>query len=163
MPPLDPARFLAAMAELPAGVTVTTCRDAAGAPVGATLSAVTSLSLDPPMVLACFDRGSNTLKAVVEPGTAFLLHILAHGQEAVAMAFAGKGGRKFDGVAWSPGRLGLPEIAGCAATLLCRVADLVPGGDHMIVTAHVVESTVADDPLPLVYHRRRLSPVPAAA
>jgi flavin reductase (DIM6/NTAB) family NADH-FMN oxidoreductase RutF len=163
MPPLDPARFLAAMAELPAGVTVTTCRDADGAPVGATLSAVTSLSLDPPMVLTCFDRGSNTLKAVVEPGTAFLLHILAHGQEAIAMAFAGKSGNKFADVDWAPGRLGLPRIAGCAATLLCRVADLVPGGDHMIVTAHVVESHVADDPLPLVYHRRRLAPVPAAA
>lgn len=163
MPPLDPARFLAAMAELPAGVTVTTCRDSHGAPVGATLSAVTSLSLDPPMVLACFDRGSNTLKAVVEPGTAFLLHILAHGQESVAMAFAGKSEDKFAGVSWAPGRHNLPEIEGCAATLVCRVADLVPGGDHMIVTAHVEESSVADDPLPLVYHRRRLSPVPAAA
>ena len=163
MPPLDPARFLAAMAELPAGVTVTTCRDGAGRPVGATLSAVTSLSLDPPMVLACFDRGSNTLKAVIEPGSPFLLHILAHGQEAIAMTFAGKGEEKFRGIPWAPGPLGLPEISGCAATLVCRVADLVPGGDHMIVTAHVVESHVADDPLPLVYHRRRLSPVPAAA
>ena len=86
MPPLDPVRFLAAMAELPAGVTVTTCRDGLGAPVGATLSAVTSLSLDPPMVLACFDRGSNTLKAVIEPGSPFLLHILAHGQGAIALA-----------------------------------------------------------------------------
>lgn len=163
MPPLDPARFLAAMAELPAGVTVTTCRDEKGTPVGATLSAVTSLSLDPPMVLACFDRGSNTLKAVMEPGTPFLLHILAQGQETVAMAFAGKGGDKFAQVAWAPGRLGLPEIAGCAAILVCRVADIVPGGDHMIVTAHVVESTVDEDPLPLVYHRRRLAAVPAAA
>jgi flavin reductase (DIM6/NTAB) family NADH-FMN oxidoreductase RutF len=79
------------------------------------------------------------------------------------MAFAGKGGEKFTGIPWSPGPLGLPEISGCAATLVCRVADLVPGGDHMIVTAHVVECHVADNPLPLVYHRRRLHPVPAAA
>ena len=163
MPPLDPARFLAAMAELPSGVTVTTCRDARGAPVGATLSAVTSLSLDPPMVLACFDRNSNTLRAVIEPGSPFLVHILARGQEAIAMAFAGKGGDKFDAVPWAPGRLGLPQIAGCAATLVCRVADLVPGGDHMIVTAHVVETSVAADPVPLLYHRRRLAAVPVAA
>ena len=126
MPPLDPARFLAAMAELPSGVTVTTCRDARGAPVGATLSAVTSLSLDPPMVLACFDRNSNTLRAVIEPGSPFLVHILARGQEAIAMAFAGKGGDKFDAVPWAPGRLGLPQIAGCAAGRMIRVISDVP-------------------------------------
>ena len=59
--------FKAAMSDMPAAVTVVTCRDWQGRPVGTTLSAVSSLSLAPPMMLACFDVGSNTLKALL-PG-----------------------------------------------------------------------------------------------
>lgn len=157
--PVDAGRFTAAMAELPSGVTVATCRDHDGRPLGATMSSVTSLSLDPPMVLACFERRSTTLRRLRRPGASFLLHVLAAGQETVAQTFASRVPDKFDGLAWADGRLGLPEIEGCAAVIACRVQGLLPGGDHVIVTGLVVDTGIAGR-RPLVYHRRRMTAVP---
>jgi len=150
--------FKAAMSDMPASVNIITCRDWQGQPVGTTLSAVSSLSLSPPMMLACFDIGSNTLKALL-PGVDFLIHILAGGQEKVAYAMAGKGTDKFEDVSWTPGPCDLPQIEGCAAVIHCTVGQRVPGGDHVIVTGNV-RCVNRLDAMPLVYHRRALFPMP---
>jgi len=152
-------QFKDAMAEFPSGVTVATCRNVRGEPYGATLSSVTSLSLDPPMVLACFARNSTTLQALY-PGVPFRLHVLAEGQEQLAYTFAGRGADKFAAVDWNRNAGGPPRLEGCAVTLFCRVAHVIPGGDHMIVTGTVDETEVDDACRPLVYHRRRLAPLP---
>ena len=52
-------------------------------PSGATANAVTSLSLDPPMMLACLDRGSRTLTSVRAQGRS-VCNALAAGQEELA-------------------------------------------------------------------------------
>ncbi|MEQ8257628.1 MAG: flavin reductase family protein [Roseovarius sp.] len=150
--------FKSAMSDMPAAVTVVTCRDWQGRPVGTTLSAVSSLSLAPPMMLACFDVGSNTLKALL-PGVDFLIHVLAEGQEKVAYGMAGKGTDKFDDIECAAGPGGLLQIAGCAAVIHCSVGQRVPGGDHVIVTGNVRRVTRAGA-VPLVYHRRALFPIP---
>ncbi|MBN34862.1 MAG: reductase [Rhodospirillaceae bacterium] len=151
--------FKEAMAEFPSGVTVATCRNARGESYGATLSSVTSLSLDPPMVLACFGRDSTTLQALY-PGVPFNVHVLAEGQQNVAMAFAVRSGDKFAGVAWDSHRAGPPRLDGCAVLLTCRVGHVIPGGDHMIVTGYVDRTEIADETRPLVYHRRRMAALP---
>ena len=156
---VDRPSFTQAMAELPAGIAVATCLDGAGSPLGATLSSVASLSLDPPMLLACLDRRSNTLRRLA-PGAPFLLHVLAEGQETAAMAFAGKAENKFAAVAWARDREGLPRLDGCAVVIDCRVAEVLPGGDHMIVTGLVTAAQVDGARRPLLYHRRRISAVP---
>lgn len=153
-------QFKDAMAALPSGVTVATCRNVRGEAYGVTLSSVTSLSLDPPMVLACFARNSMTLQALY-PRVPFRLHVLAAGQEELAYTFAGRKADKFAAVDWDRGVAGPPRLQCCAVTLLCRVAHVIPGGDHMIVTANVVEIDVDDACRTLVYHRRRLAPLPA--
>ena len=155
-PVVEAGAFKAVMAEMPAAVTVITCFDGTGHPLGATLSAVTSLSLDPPLLLACFDTGSETLAALC-PGAPFLVHLLAAGQEEAAGIFAGKGRDKFERAAWSPGLEGLPELPGSAAVLACTVDRRMPGGDHVIVTG-LVGATRQPGGMPLVYHRRRLFP-----
>ena len=156
-PAPDAQVFKAAMSDMPASVCVITTRGAGGVILGTTLSAVSSLSLDPPMMLACFDKRSNTLAALTE-GTEFLIHLLAEGQEAVASRMASKGDNKFDQVEWVCGPGNLPQIANCAAVLHCAVENRLPGGDHIIVTGRV-RSVRRENVSPLVYYRRSFFPI----
>src|SRR6187431_554483 len=87
--PPSPDEFRRALAAYPTGVTVVTAIGDEG-PSGATANSVTSLSLDPPMMLACLDRGSRTLTSVRAQGR-FGVNALAAGQEELARRFSGKG------------------------------------------------------------------------
>jgi len=160
--PVAPHEFTAAMSELPAAVTVLTTWTPGGAPVGATLSAVTSLSLDPPLMLACLAHTSDTLAALRAGGLdgAFALNVLGDGQQDVARRFASKGPAKFDAVTWSAGAGEAPELAGSAVVVQCRLADLHEAGDHDIVIGAVARTRVHADATPLVYHRRAMAPTP---
>lgn len=157
-PSIDLQVFKEAMADFPAAVTIITTWDDDGHPIGATLSAVSSLSASPPMMLACFDRKSKTLEHL-HSGKPFLIHVLGEGQEHLAMLFAGKQPDKFAGLDWSHGPLGLPELSGACCTLACEVEDLLPGGDHLIVTGNIRHIGHQDDHSPLLYHRRKMYPV----
>lgn len=133
------------------GVTVVTSVGENG-PSGLTASAITSLSLDPLLMLVCLDRGSRTLRAIEHSGR-LAVNVLAHGQDELALRFAGKDPEheKFTGVAWRD-REGLPELEGIVAWLAGDVESLLPGGDHLIaVTA--VRSVDAPGGDPLVYFR----------
>src|SRR3982751_1925511 len=114
MPTPDPARFRAAMAMLPTGVTVVSAAGPEG-PAGATANAVCSLSIEPMLMLACLDRGSRTLLAV-EGANHFGIGVLHAGQEPIARAFATKApvAEKWNGVAWSE-RNGIPAVEGSLA------------------------------------------------
>src|SRR4051794_23219207 len=79
-----------AMGQFATGVTVVTSRDRAGAPVGTTANAVTSVSLDPPLVLVCLDRTSLTLRAL-RGHRAFAVNVLAEEQRELCAAFARRG------------------------------------------------------------------------
>ena len=82
VPELSAAEFRAAMGHFATGVTVVTSVDSDGEPVGTTANAVTSLSLDPPLVIVCFDLGSLTLRAIRGHG-AFVVNVLAAPQQRV--------------------------------------------------------------------------------
>jgi flavin reductase (DIM6/NTAB) family NADH-FMN oxidoreductase RutF len=158
---LDDQAFRAAMADLPAAVSIVTTTAADGSPRGATVSAVTSLSLRPAMLLVCLHAQSDTL-AVLDRRQHFLVHIAADGQQDQVMRFAGKGADKFTGAAWTTGMSGQPQLAGATVVLDCVVTALVPGGDHTVVLGEVVAIEHDPQATPIVYHRRRLLPAPAA-
>jgi flavin reductase (DIM6/NTAB) family NADH-FMN oxidoreductase RutF len=158
-PEVSKADFKAAMRNLPGPVTALTTWGPNEEPLGATLSAVTSLSLDPPMILASLAKTSDTLGGL-RPGSSFALHVLCEGQQDVAIRLAGKGSKKFEGVEWQPGINGLPEIAASATILACEVEGLVPGGDHVIVLGSIHEIELRSDEEPLVYHRQRMHTIP---
>src|SRR5690242_5451774 len=84
------AEFRDAMGYFATGVSVVTSVGADGTPVGTTANAVTSLSLDPPLILVCFDLGSLTLRAIQEHG-AFAVNVLAAGQKHLSAGFARRG------------------------------------------------------------------------
>jgi len=129
--PVAPDRFRAVMGRFPTGVTVVTAMGPEG-PVGMTANAVASLSLEPLLLLVCFDNGARTLRVVREAGR-FGVNVLAAGQESLARRFAGKlpESEKFAGVAFALDD-GVPVVEGAHAWLGCDLRDLVDGGDHTI-------------------------------
>lgn len=147
--------FRAAMADLPAAVSIITTTAPSGVPRGATVSAVTSLSKSPPMLLVCLDGASDTL-AALDVGRGFLVHVVSDELQDTAMAFATKGATKFDGVNWTTSTAGHPQIAGATTVFDCVVRSMVPGGDHTIVAADILGIEHSDDRPPIVYHRQRM-------
>ena len=149
--PFTPEEFRAALSAYATGVTVVTAVGS-DSPSGATANAVTSLSLEPPMMLACLDRGSRTLASVRAQGR-FGVNALAAGQEELARRFAAKGPEpaKWEGVEWSE-RLGLPRLGGALMWVACELRDLIDGGDHLILTGNVLEAESREGQ-PLLFHR----------
>jgi flavin reductase (DIM6/NTAB) family NADH-FMN oxidoreductase RutF len=151
--PAGASAFRAALARFASGVTVVTVRDADGADHGMTVSAFTSLSLDPPLVLACLDVTA-TLLPHLRGTTMFGVSILAEGQAALSARFADQGVVRFDGVAVTHAPEGPALIAGAAAHLVCRRIAEHPGGDHVIIVGEVQHAATHGD-APLVYALRR--------
>jgi flavin reductase (DIM6/NTAB) family NADH-FMN oxidoreductase RutF len=144
-------RFREAMAGVATPVSVVTSIDD-GLPVGTTVSAFASLSMNPPMVLVSLDRGSDLL-AVVRQAGRFGVNVLGATQSALALAFARKGGTgKFAGVRWEPDH-DLPRLPGAPGWLACEVAALVDGGDHVVALGTVVAADTCTA-APLTYHGR---------
>jgi flavin reductase (DIM6/NTAB) family NADH-FMN oxidoreductase RutF len=157
MPPPDPARFRAAMATLPTGVTVVTASGPDG-PAGATANAVCSLSIEPMLMLACLDRGSRTLLAV-QAANHFGISVLHAGQEPLARAFATKApvADKWEGVPWRE-REGIPSIDDSLLWIACELRDVVAAGDHVIVTGEVRDLATGEG-TPLVFHTGEYRPL----
>src|SRR3954471_16874544 len=135
--PLSPEQFRAALSAYATGVTVVTAVGS-DSPSGATANAVTSLSLEPPMMLACLDRGSRTLASVRAQGR-FGVNALAAGQEELARRFAAKGPEpaKWQGVECSESDE-LPRLEAALMWVVGELRDLIDGGDHLILTGNVL-------------------------
>lgn len=147
----DPDSFRRALSAYPTGVTVVTAVGPNG-PSGATANAVNSLSLEPPMMLACLDRGSRTLTSVRAAGR-FGVNALAAGQEALARRFSGKHPEpsKWKGIEWSESA-GCPRLPDALLWVACELRDLIDGGDHLILTGTVLEADSREG-RPLIFHR----------
>jgi flavin reductase (DIM6/NTAB) family NADH-FMN oxidoreductase RutF/DNA-binding GntR family transcriptional regulator len=133
-------------------VVITTTHD--GVPYGMTVSAVSSLSLDPPMLLVCLNASSATQEAVHAAGR-FAVNILAEHQGHVAERFARPGtDDKFVGLTVRDGRTGVPVLPGALATVECRVVEVVSGGTHRVFLGEAVHAE-ATEGSPLAYFRGR--------
>ncbi|MFJ2257768.1 flavin reductase family protein [Streptomyces sp. NPDC087844] len=158
----DTVRCLGLYAKLTAGVTVVTALDGAGAPTGMTVSALTSLSAKPPLILACLRGSSRTLTALREHG-AFAVSLLTSRQRQVAERFADASvppARRFTD---SPVRrvLGLPVLADALAWSVCLVEDVRQYGDHHAVVGRVLAVEV-NSGQPLLWHDREFHALPGA-
>jgi flavin reductase (DIM6/NTAB) family NADH-FMN oxidoreductase RutF len=139
-----------AMGHFATGVTVVTSVGIDGEPVGTTANAVTSLSLDPPLVLVCFDLSSATLRAVRGHG-AFAVNVLGTRQRHLSSNFARRGtAAVWDEVRHRRGPTGSPRIENAIAHVECTVEHTLPGGDHEIVVGrvrHVATNGAGSSPL----------------
>jgi flavin reductase (DIM6/NTAB) family NADH-FMN oxidoreductase RutF len=148
------ALYTDAMAAAITGVTVVTTDGAAGR-LGRTVSAMTSVSAEPPMLLACVARRSPLVAAIRAHG-AFAVSVLARHQVHVAESFAGRGrGDRFSFACaeWEPGVTGAPLLRGAAARFECRVASVVEAGSHSVLLGRVVAAAAGEAPA-LAYTRR---------
>ena len=146
--------FRDAMGHFATGVTIITSVDADGEPVGTTANAVTSLSLDPPLVIVCFDLGSLTLRAIRGHG-AFVVNVLAAPQQHLSRNFARRGlAAAWDEVRHRRGPTGSPRLEDVLAVLECTVEHALPGGDHEIIIGRVRHAETNTNPNgPLVFFR----------
>jgi flavin reductase (DIM6/NTAB) family NADH-FMN oxidoreductase RutF len=147
----DPESFRRALAAYPTGVTVVTAIGPNG-PSGATANAVSSLSLEPPMMLACLDRDSRTLTSVRASGR-FGVNALAAGLEVLARRFSAKDPEpsKWESIEWSESA-GCPRLPDALMWVGCELRDLIDGGDHQINTGNVLEAESREG-RPLIFHR----------
>jgi flavin reductase (DIM6/NTAB) family NADH-FMN oxidoreductase RutF len=162
---MDKVDLRAAMGRFATGVAVVTAADGAGRPFGSTANAVSSVSLDPPLVLVCLRRESDTL-AAIRTGRRFAVNVLREEHRATADRFAARARHDtWDDVTarWAEG---LPLIDGALATVECVVHELADGGDHVIVIGRVVAVDHRHDGDPLLFFGGRyaaLDPEPPAA
>jgi flavin reductase (DIM6/NTAB) family NADH-FMN oxidoreductase RutF len=149
--PIDKDLFRAVLGRFASGVTIITTLDNDGRDQGMTVSAFSSLSLDPPLVLVCIDHAASIWPSF-ERADRFAVNILASTQEALSRRFSSKEGDRFDGVGFSRGTTGVALLDDTLASVECIVATRVTQGDHTIVVGHV-ESGTARDLQPLLYYR----------
>lgn len=141
------------------GVTIITTCERDGRPTGLTVSAFSSVSLDPPLVLVCVSHKSQSFPALRDGGK-FAVNVLRESGEAVSRRFATTRLDKFDGVAYTLSPLGLPLLEDALAHVECMTVSAYPEGDHTIFVGRV-EGARADSGHPLLYFRgqyQRLAP-----
>jgi 3-hydroxy-9,10-secoandrosta-1,3,5(10)-triene-9,17-dione monooxygenase reductase component len=154
---VDPRAYRDAIGHWATGVAVVTCHGPDG-PAGLTTNAVSSVSLDPVLLLVCFDNASRTLPAVRASGR-FAVNILAAGQEDLAAVFASKRvqAEKFEAVTHRIEH-GVPVLDDALAWIACDVAELHPAGDHTIGIGAVTHVHHLPDDVaapPLMFYRGR--------
>jgi flavin reductase (DIM6/NTAB) family NADH-FMN oxidoreductase RutF len=136
---MDIDRFRQAMRRYASGVCVVAANRGADR-CGMTVSAVSSVSAEPPMILVCLNRNSSSHGALVT-AERFSVNILRAGDEDLAMIFAGqsglRGADKFNVGTWSCA--GAPVLDTSLQTLLCEPAACHDAGSHTILIGHVVD------------------------
>lgn len=153
--------FRQVMGRFATGVSVVTTM-AGGKPAGITVNALSSVSLDPPLVMVALDR-RRFITPLVRAHGRYAVNVLGEGQQALSDCFAHaavKPGREdFCGAPWAAGLTGLPLLDGAIATLECTIVETFSAGDHDLFIGRVDAMDAAGDNLaavgPLLYFRRR--------
>jgi 3-hydroxy-9,10-secoandrosta-1,3,5(10)-triene-9,17-dione monooxygenase reductase component len=123
---------------------------------GMTANAVTSLSLDPTLLIACPSKASRFAQ-MLEIGAHFSVNILGDHQEQDSNFFAGtkEGGLAKDDACglenWSAPHA-TPRLRDCIGAMACRVHQMHDGGDHWIVVGEVLDLyQYEEEPWPLLF------------
>lgn len=146
MASIDQQEFRNTLGQFATGVVVATgCLE--GEPAGFAAQSFTSLSLDPPLVMLCPAKTSDSWPKLRESGS-FCINILGEDQKAVSDLFAQTGIDKFAELSWQPGETGSPVLAGVLAFIDCELAEEHDGGDHSIVIGRVRDLGIFDQERP---------------
>jgi len=149
---VDPREFRRTMGLFATGVTVITTR-ADNEVHGMTANAVTSVSLDPLLVLVCIDNHAR-MRALITTAGRFAINILSERQQHLSGHFAGRKAPDLE-VAFAE-VAGVPTLSGSLASLVCTVDRLIEAGDHIVVFGRVdALTTDGSDERPLIYYAGR--------
>ena len=149
--PIGPDEFRAVLGRFASGVTVVTVRKPDGKDHGMTASAFCSVSLAPPLVLACVDR-STEMHSLLQQADYFGVNILEEGQEALSRRFAELPAGRFDGLGYTRAESGVVMLDDALAQLECRCVARHDAGDHTIIVGEVEWAEVQSG-RPLLYYR----------
>ena len=147
--PVTPDDFRAALSRFPSGITVVTSRGSGGELHGITVSAFCSVSLNPPLILACIEKTTGSHEAISETKV-FAVNILGSGQDDLSERFSLPYVDKFGGVDLMTGTGDVPLLADALVILECRLRNAYDGGDHTVFIGEV-ENVAIRDGNPLVY------------
>lgn len=143
--------FRAALSKFASGVTVVTLKDKNGNPHGITVSAFSSVSLEPPLILVCIDNDAGSHSAFRE-SQRFVVNILSEKQSEHSNQFASKIPDKFINVHHHKGLEDIPVLKDALVNLECRLVKDFVAGDHTIFIGEI-ERTHINDGKPLVYYQ----------
>ncbi|WP_315927376.1 flavin reductase [Mesorhizobium sp. SP-1A] len=132
----DQRAFRHCLGQFGTGVTVITTQTS-GRRFGVTANSFAAVSLDPPLVLWSIKRTSRSFEAF-QTADHFAINILGSNQIDISQSFSSQEDDKFAGVDWSPGKTGMPLIAGSIGTLECKIETRHEGGDHIIIVGRVL-------------------------
>ena len=149
--PVNPEEFRVALGRFASTVCVVTTRLDDGVLAGITVTAFSSLSLEPPLVLACIDGGA-WLHDRLAIGKHFAVNMLSEDQEVISRLFASREREPFRSLGFYDGPAGSPLLHDTTANLECQIVDRLAGGDHTIVVGQVEFAQVSDRK-PLLYFR----------
>lgn len=145
---VEESTFKRALSHFASGVTVVTT-EYNGEWFGITVSAFSSVSLNPPLVQICIDKSVRAHDAIAK-AERYAVNILRDDQEQLSRRFATRIEDKFEGIPTRMGLLKVPLLEGTLTTIECRLRESLPGGDHTIYVGEVV-SAGSRDGKPLIY------------
>ena len=148
---IDTDDFRALLGRFASGVTVVTTVDARGHDYGMTVSAFSSVSLEPPLVLVCIAKDASVYEAF-ERAPTMVINILAEGQEALSRRFAGPIWDRFAGIGYARAENGSAILSDVLAWLEATIVSRHDAGDHLILVAQPERGQV-DEHRPLLYYR----------
>ena len=134
------------------GVTVVTCLDEGGHPVGLTANSLTSVSLDPPLLLVCIAKDAASASALIA-APHFAVNVLQTGQRPASIRFSTRDEDRFGTTPWSCGEAGAPILNGSLGLFECESHAVHDGGDHHILVGRVVKASFDPTMDPLLYFR----------
>ncbi len=152
MTSLDSRAFRNALGDFATGVAIVTTRVGEDAPIGITVNSFSSVSLDPPLVLWCLDKGSDRLDAF-QRCQGFTINILAAAQQELSNRLSRSGQPHLDGIPVDEGVNGCPYLSEALATFECAVDARHDAGDHIIMVGRVQAFNQPSAETPLIYHR----------
>lgn len=148
----DPRTLRDALGCFATGVTVVTCLDSAGAPVGLTANSFTSVSLDPPLLLVCIGKTAASAAAMLG-ASHFAVNVLQTGQQPASIRFATRHEDRFGPNDWSAGEYGAPVLDQSLGVFECAVHAVHDAGDHHLLVGRVVKAKFDGGLDPLLYFR----------
>jgi flavin reductase (DIM6/NTAB) family NADH-FMN oxidoreductase RutF len=153
----EPSAFKSAMRELAGGVSIVTV-EVGRERSGFTATSVTSLSADPPAVIACVNRKSSSA-SLLSRTDRFGVSMLTQAQQRVADRFAGMNGvtgsQRYAAERWIQLTAdGAPVMLDSAISLDCRIEDMIEKHSHWILVGRVMAIHRGEvEAAPLVYWR----------
>lgn len=154
--PLDSTHFREAMSRIVTAVHILTTDGPAGR-LGATVSAVCSVSDDPPSILVCVNRASRIHAAILK-NRVYCVNTLQPNHQALSDAFAGRGNLDMDArfamAEWTPLATGCPGLRDASLSIDCEVFSMSEMGTHSVIIGTVADVRMSDQDRSLVYIRR---------